>query len=168
MKVGSDPEDDCPALLGVAVPRSSSTTAVARILLVLLVFMHLALCSSTVRRLEERSSLSWHGDVRTVDASVFDEFHLKSGQHFDEPFLFWQTFLAVRAFSQHSFLSPRALTLVSARGLPGCRSRRELYSQVTWHQLVSVTACCNDRCGVTIHTHQVVSETTTTTTTTTT
>ena len=41
VKVDSDPEDDCPALLGVAVLRSSSTTAVACILLVLMVFMHL-------------------------------------------------------------------------------------------------------------------------------
>ena len=34
---------------------------------------------------------------------------------------------------------------------------------MTRHRLVSVTACCIDRCGVTVHTHQVVSETTTTT-----
>ena len=32
---------------------------------------------------------------------------------------------------------------------------------MTCHQLVSVTAFCIDWCGVTIHTHQVVSQTTT-------
>ena len=38
-----------------------------------------------------------------------------------------------------------------------------LHSQVTCLQSIPVTACCIDRCGVTVHTHQVVSETTTTT-----
>ena len=59
VKADSDPEDDCTALLGVAVLRSSSTTAVACIFLVLLV-----LCtSSCFRRLsaarEGGPSLSW-------------------------------------------------------------------------------------------------------------
>ena len=60
-------------------------------------------------------------------------------------------------------MSPRALTPVSARGLGGGGVAGSLDSQVTCHQLVSVTVCI-DRCGVTIHTHQVVSQTTTTTT----
>ena len=59
VNVDSDPEDDCPALHGVAVLRSSSTTAVACILLVLLVFMHLV---SFLRLSAARGggpSLSW-------------------------------------------------------------------------------------------------------------
>ena len=48
-------------------------------------------------------------------------------------------------------------------GSRGAGVAGSLDSQVTRPQLVSVTAFCIDRCGVTIHTHQVVSETTTTT-----
>ena len=50
---------------------------------------------------------------------------------------------------------------MSARGLGGGGVAGSLDSQVACHQLVSVTVCI-DRCGVTIHTHQVVSQTTTT------
>ena len=84
MKVDSDPEDD-----SVLFSCGSSSTAVACAILVLLVFMHLELCSRrfSARRhvgtLGGRSPLSWGGEVPTVDASVFDEFHLKFGQHFD-------------------------------------------------------------------------------------
>ena len=62
------------------------------------------------------------------------------------------------------FWEPSTTKSSSLSRARGCQGRRELYSQVTRHHLVSVTAFCIDRCGVTIHTHQVVSQTTTTTT----
>ena len=37
-----------------------------------------------------------------------------------------------------SFFSPRALTVVSARGFRGCRSRWEVYSQVTRHTIAQL------------------------------
>ena len=66
------------------------------------------------------------------------------------------------------FWEPSTTKSSSLSRARGWRGRRESDSKVTCHQLVSVTAFCIDRCGVAIHTHQVVSQTTTTTTTTTT
>ena len=44
------------------------------------------------------------------------------------------------------FCGPRALTPVSARGLPGCRSRRAFYSQVTQHTCAQFMLwCCRHR-----------------------
>ena len=85
MKVDSEPEDDCPALLGVAVLRSSSTTAVACILLVLLVFMHIV---SFLRLSAARGGRS----LPLVVRRSVHEFHLKFVQYIDEPLPFGRHF----------------------------------------------------------------------------
>ena len=98
----------------------------------------------------------------TVDASVFDEFHLKFGQYLDEPLLFGRHFSPARRSLSTDFLSPRALTPVSARGLWGCWSRQAHH---TGDELMSISLrdCCIVITVVTIHTVEHVSQTTTTT-----
>ena len=139
-------------------PRSSSTPAVACFLLVLLVLMHLVLCSRRLpsSRMEKCAQFLLRptiflGNLYIISTNTLFCCIFSCAQ--SPPVIFWEP------------STTKSSSLSRARGW---RGRRESDSQVTCHQLVSVTAFCIDRCGVTIHTHQVVSQTTTTTTTTTT
>ena len=132
MKVDSDPEDDsvlfsCVVVVPTAVAcailvllvrctsccvpvdwcsRSSSTTVVACILLDFLVFALFALCSLVSAGWEDGPFLSWNGEDCTVGASVFYEFHLKSGQYFDERLLFGRLFSPSGRFLSTVYSAP--------------------------------------------------------------
>ena len=61
------------------------------------------------------------------------------GHYFYEPFVFSGSAFAVWVLPEKSFFSPRALTAVSVRVLQVCRTRQELYSQVTRRTLAQLT-----------------------------
>ena len=135
-------------------PRSSSIPAVACFLLVLLVLMHLVLCSRRLpsRRMEKCAQYMvrptiFLGNLDTISTNTL----------FCSIFSCAQSLLVI-------FWEPSTTKSSSLSGARGWRGRWESDSQVTCHQFVLVTAFCIDRCGVTIYTHQVVSQTTTTTT----
>ena len=114
-EVDSAPELDSRLALLPQVAGTSSTTAVACSILVLMVLTHLALFSNDWRQCAEK---------RTVDDSVAPEFYLESVHYFYEPPVF-QNVQCSKFCASGFFWSPRALTPVSARGLGEYRSRRE-------------------------------------------
>ena len=76
-------------------------------------------------------------------ASAAEQFYLEIWTVFLQAPCILQSFSAVRILGEWIFWSSRALTAVSARGLRGCRSRREFYSKVTRHTRCNL--CITDR-----------------------
>ena len=114
--------------------------------LVLLVSSHLELCSRRLltHGMEKYAQAAEQFFIGSLDNNLADTFSSLDVARVD--------FLGA--------LDDEEFFVVESSGGGGVA--RSLDSQVFCHQLVSVTAFCIDRCGVTIHTHQVVSQTITT------
>ena len=126
--VDSAPEvDSRPALLS-SQPRTSSTSAVACFLLVLLVLTHLALCS---RRLLSH---------RMVDASAPKQFFLENLDNSSVSPLYFAVFSAVGTLRQVIFWEPSTTKISSlSRAWRGAGSLGVPPPRLTFHQLVSLT-----------------------------
>ena len=103
-------------LLFSSVAGTLSTTAVACSILVLLVWTHFALCSHDCWLFSRKY---------TVDASVAHDMHLEICTLFLRASCIFQHLQRSNFLRESIFWSPRALTLVSARGLVRYQSRRE-------------------------------------------
>ena len=86
-------------------------------------------------------ALSRDGEVCTVDASLAEQFFpRKPGQYFYEPLVLCSIFSS-RHVAPGDFLGALDDEEFVVEGSGGWRGRRESDSQVTRHQLVSVTHC---------------------------
>ena len=122
------------SLLAWKWPRSASTQAVAYVLLVLLVLMHLAVFRTI--------AFTQNGEVYTVNASA-ELFCLGNLDIISTNSLF----CSICSCAQSPlviFWEPSTTKSSSLSRAPGWRGRQESDSQVTCHQLVSVTHCSVD------------------------
>ena len=135
--VDSAPEVDSRPALHSSWPRTSSTTAVACFIRVLLVLTHLALCSG--RLLSHRMEKCAQSMLRPPSSFFIENLDIISISP-----LYFAVFSAVGTLRWVIFRSPRRRRVLRCRGLGRWRGRRESDSQVTRHQLVSVTHCIVD------------------------